>query len=204
MPTNDIYEVDLTTLANGIYMHNTFHFQPHGNLATAFTVFDDFKSTIMNLLRLPFSSYVRFHRIHVRLVNQPILDEYGEIIEDTFGLFNATPADPRLGIWLETRSRHTNSPYGSGGLCFGAPPYSFVQFPPNVHEVGIDKWQEWRDNMMSFYTGSSTIHEMTWGIFSRARHKTYPDEPAKYWFPITSCKIKPTLVTRRTRRPRGA
>lgn len=203
MPTNDIYEVELVTLASGIYMRNYFHFQPHGNLATAYTVFDDFKSTIMSLLRMTHSSYVRFHRVHARLVNQPILDEYGEIIEDTFGLVHATNADPRLGIWLETRSRHARSPFGSGGLCFGAPPYNYAQFPPNVGEAGIDAWQQWRDNIMSFYTGGSTIHDMTWGIFSRVANRSNPDEPSKYWFPITSCKVKPTFVTRRTRRPRG-
>jgi hypothetical protein len=202
MPFGHIYQVELITLANNIYMRNYFHFKLQATTGSAFTVFDDFRSNAMQYLKATTSAYTRFYSVHARLVDQPLLDEYGELIEDEFGSIAATPADPRLGVWIQTRSAHTTTPFGTGGWCFGAIPYNWLQFPPKIEENGIDAWQAWRDNMMTAYAFTVAGGSLLWGIYSRVRNAQYPEDSTKYFFPITSARVRPTAVSRRTRRPR--
>lgn len=202
MPTGSIYEVCLTTQANNIFMKNYFHFRLLAPNGSAFTVFDDFRANALNHLKPVTSAYTRFYSIHARIADQPLLDEYGEIIEDQFGNVAATPADPRLGVWIQTRSAEAHSPFGTGGFCLGAIPYNWFQFPPKIEEIGIDAYQHFRDMMLLSYGFSAVGNTMLWGIYSRVNKTRFPEDSTKYFYRITSARIRPTAVSRRTRRPR--
>ena len=203
MPFNDVYTCRIVTLARGCYMLNTFHFAAKGLLTDAGGVVDEIVANIVPMLKTVTSAYTQFTEVNATIVSNPLQDNFAVLLENEFGGVAATSNDPRLGVWIQLRSDFTNAPYGTGGICYGAPPHNWSMDAPKVHPLCIEAWKEMRTYMFNFYRHDRSNRQLEWGIFSRANYSRYPEQRNTWWFPITHMHIRPVFVTRRTRRPRG-
>lgn len=203
MPFNDVYTCRIVTRAKGIVMLNTFHFRAKQTLATAAVVVEELVANVVPPLRLVTSAYTEFIEVNATISSNELQDNFAELLSGIFGGVAATPEDPRIGLWSQWRSNFTNSPYGTGGLCWGAPPHNWAMESPKVHPECLAAWDEFHAYMFAFYKHDKVARAMEWGIFSRANYQRAPAEPDKWWFPVTHAKSRTVFVTRRTRRPRS-
>lgn len=202
MPFNDIYTARIVTLARGVFMLNTFHFAARGAITGAGGVVDEIIANIIPNLKAVTSVYTQFVEVNATIVSNPLQDNFSVLLENTSGLVAATTNDPRIGVWIQTRSSFTNSPYGTGGFCYGAPPFNWSMDAPKVHEELINQWRDIRTFMFNTYRHDNVFRQLEWGIFSRANYSRFPEQRETWWFPITHMGIRQYFVTRRTRRPR--
>jgi len=202
MPFNDIYACRIITTLRGIHMLNTFHFAAKGDLATAGAVVDELKSNVVPRLKFVTSAWTQFTEVNATIVSNQLQDNFSVLLENEFGFVPATGIDPRIGVWIQTRSAFTNSPYGTGGFCYGGTPINWTGESPRVHDLCVEAWVNFRTFMFTFYRIGVTAPNLEWGVFSRSNFSRFPEDRAKWWFPVTHMHIRPYFVSRRTRRPR--
>lgn len=203
MPFNDVYTCRIVTRAKHIVMLNTFHFRAKQTLATANVVVEELIANVVPPLRLVTSAYTEFIEVNATIVSNPLQDNFAQLLSGIFGGVAATPEDPRIGVWVQTRSNFTNSPYGTGGYCWGAVPHNWAMESPVLHPNGIQAHKDFISYMFQFYKHDRVARAMEWGIFSRNGYARDSEDASKWWYPITHAHPRTVTVTRRTRRPRS-
>lgn len=201
MPFNHVYTCRIVTRAKNIQMLNTLHFRAKQTAATASVVVEELEANIVPLFRAVSSAYTEFIEINATIVSAPLQDNFAQLLTGIFGTVAATPEDPRIGVWVQFRSNFTNSPYGTGGLCWGAVPHNWSMDSPKAHPECLERWDDMLDILFANYNHAKLNKAMEWGIFSRNGYSRDPDDDSKWWYPVTHYKPRGYFVTRRTRRP---